>query len=137
MTMRQQPDLFSDASPLEIELRKYINQEDIDIGRPILDELNARAARDAGIAQAAEHAGPTWGDNALSFLTNYAQTAVGPFLSEDVVAAAERWQMAAPTDKRAWGSVFQTASKRGLIKRVGYGQARTSHLAAKPLWWRV
>jgi hypothetical protein len=99
----------------------------------------AAARRDVGIQRAADHAereAPGWGGEAMEFLTAYAAAADAPFLAEDVVAAATGI-VPAPADGRAWGAVFKRAAGRGVVVRIGYAPARSSHLAPKCLWQGV
>jgi hypothetical protein len=102
--------------------------------RPSLAEAVAR--RDDGIQRAVDHAEaeePGWCDLAFGFLQAFAQEAAEPFLAEAVVEAAYGI-VPPPPDGRAWGGIFQKASRRQVIRRVGYAPARTSNASAKPLW---
>ena len=102
--------------------------------RPSLAE--AVSAGERGMQRAADHAereAPGWGELAFDFLERFAAETDGPFLAEEVVEAAAGIVPPAP-DARAWGSVFQKASRRKVIRRVGYAPAATSHGSAKPLW---
>ena len=85
----------------------------------------ARAARDAGIAMAIDHADavePRWSDYAFAFLTDYALTHE-TFTSEDV-REASAGVVTEPPSLRAWGGVFMRAAKRGMLLREGYANAR-------------
>lgn len=80
------------------------------------DNLFAMAAATAHADR--EHEG--WSERAMEFLIEYARANTA-FIAEQVLAAAEGVVPAAPTD-RAWGTVFCTASRRGLIRKTGkYG----------------
>lgn len=93
----------------------------------VLDFEAARRKRDEGIQRAIDHAEvvtPRWGDTAWSFLVDYARANVS-FTAEDARQAAERsGAVPPPPDKRAWGGVFQRASRAGLIQRIGFVTAR-------------
>jgi hypothetical protein len=96
----------------------------------------AAARRDTGIQRAADHAereAPGWGEIAFAFLERFAAESAYPFLAEQVVEAAQGVVPPAP-DGRAWGGIFQKASRRKVIRRVGYAPARTSNASCKPLW---
>lgn len=91
-----------------------------------LDWTAARAARDAGIQRAVDHAEavvPRWADTAFAFLLTYLAGQSGRFTSEDVRLAASS-TVPVPPNERAWGGIFQKAAKRGLIVRDGYTSAR-------------
>lgn len=90
-----------------------------------IDFTAARAARDAGIAAAVEHADhvePKWSDTAYDFLVGYLPS-VETLTSEDV-REASRGVVSDPPSLRAWGGVFMRAARAGLIERAGYGTAR-------------
>ena len=93
----------------------------------------AARARDEGIQQAADHAGPDWKVMASLALYNYALTH-SRFLIEDVRVYADKHGVEAPPDARAWGAVTQGAIRAGFIERDGYAPARSSHLSPKPVW---
>lgn len=96
----------------------------------------AERARDEGMARSvarADRVEPTWSSDALRFLTAFARIH-DAFIGEEVVEAA-RDVISAPPDSRAWGSVFQTASRRGIIHKTGqFRPARSSNLSPKPVW---
>ena len=102
----------------------------------LFTHAEARQARDAGMARAAEHAervDPDWPVRALVFVRFYAATHA-EFLTEDVVAAYLAAGHPPPPDGRAWGPVMQAAARREIIERCGYDAARTSNLSPKVLW---
>lgn len=99
----------------------------------------AARARDVGIARATDHAErivPGWPALAYQFLQTFVRNQRKPFLGEDVIAAAEAYGLIAPPDRRAWGGIFQRASRSGLVVKIGYGPAKTRRLSSKPLWER-
>jgi hypothetical protein len=81
----------------------------------------------AGMVASTEHAERVitgWKDSALNFLMDY-----------DVVAyAIETCGVDVPPDNRAWGGIFNAASRRNLIIGVGYAKAKTSNNSPKTLW---
>lgn len=93
----------------------------------------ARAARDSGIAQAAEHAEevhPDWGHVAYEALRLYAagkRGSAATFTSEDVRGSIAAAGVPEPPHLRAWGSVFQRAARAGIIVKVGVVESRAPH----------
>ncbi|MDE1918970.1 MAG: hypothetical protein KGH96_23225 [Sphingomonadales bacterium] len=106
-----------------------------------IDFAAARAARDAGMTQAIQHAervDDEWPDAALDFLYRYARTHV-QFISEEATAEAARLGLASPADPRAWGAIFKRAASAAngsmpFIQKVGYGISQRRHLSPTPLW---
>jgi hypothetical protein len=96
-----------------------------------------RARRDDGIQRAGDHAGARWRGQARGYLLEWLAAPRGDFLAEDVREFAERRGLDAPPDGRAWGVVFQSASRDRLISKVGYAPARSSNLSPKVLWRAV
>lgn len=85
----------------------------------------ARALRDQGIARAAssaDRADADWSARALEILRDYAR-ANQHFTAELVRQRAALSGLKDPPDRRAWGSVMLTASRRGWIKADGYIKA--------------
>lgn len=99
---------------------------------PTAEEI-ARIRRDDGIQRAADHADDAWRERAIGYVRLHAAVHA-EFLAEDVRAVAEHDGLPPPPDGRAWGSVMQTAARRGIVKRVGYAPARSSNLSPKVLW---
>ncbi len=79
-------------------------------------------ARDAGQAQmnlalsAAQRRDPWFCENAYDFLCGFARAKPGAFSAEDVTDAAAKSGISTQ-DRRAWGGVFQRASREGIIRR--------------------
>lgn len=97
----------------------------------------ARARRDDGITRAIDHAEAArqgWKKRAHGYLLEFLTTRrLGDtFLAEDVRQFAAG--LDAPPDGRAWGWVFQDASRRGFIVKAGYAPAKSSNLSPKVLW---
>lgn len=93
-----------------------------------------RARRDDGIQRAADHAGDQWRRGARGYLLEFLSSQPGPFLAEDARAFAESRGFAHPPDGRAWGVVFQSAARAGLIVKIGYAPAKSSNLSPKVQW---
>lgn len=97
----------------------------------------ARAARNAGMAQAAHHAEdlqPKWGELAYEFLCEFAKRNRS-FISEDVSGASKRVpSFPQPPTDRAWGAVYRRAAKDGLIVLDGLGRSRRRHASVCPRW---
>lgn len=101
--------------------------------------MNARAAGQAGMQQAAAHAErvtPGFAAAAELFLRDYARTAVGPFAAEDVTDAARAAGLVPPANV-AWGPVFRRVAEAGVIRRstVVYWR-RYGHGAPSLCWER-
>lgn len=92
-----------------------------------IDFAAAKAARDAGIQAATDHADavtPKWSDIAYGYLHDFACTAES-FTSEDVRTAAYATEaVPTPPNERAWGGVFMRAARNGVLLRDGYDTAR-------------
>ena len=102
---------------------------------------SARAARDAGMARALDHAEavePRWGDVAYQALTTFVRwyTAPGPFTSFEFREWARPRLSAPPTDK-AFGPVFVRAARAGIIRKVGYAPHPERHGSPTVLWEAV
>jgi hypothetical protein len=101
----------------------------------VTDAATAARERDAGIAAALEHAEaerPQWSDVAIMFLTRYARNHA-TFISEDVTAAAAEFGLRTVQPK-AWGAVFLTAARGGIIVKAGYGISNRRHRSPTPRW---
>lgn len=96
----------------------------------------ARAARDAGMQQALDHAErkePSWGDLAYDYLVSYARKHK-QFTAEDVTDSTKDTDFPQPPTDRAWGITFRKAQRQGVIKQIGTGRRRRGHLAMCPVW---
>lgn len=105
-------------------------------GQQIFDFTAARAARDAGMTQALEHAervNDEWPDMAYAFLCRYAR-GHAEFISETLTNEAIRMGYGSPADARSWGSLFAKAARAGVIQRIGYGVSQRRHCSPTPLW---
>ncbi len=101
-----------------------------------IDFAAAVAARDAGMAQALDHANRVvegWGDLAYLFLEKYAKEQ-RRFTSYDVRMAAKSWGLIMPITDKAFGPVFLRAAKQGIIRRAGYEQHPERHASPTVLW---
>ena len=102
------------------------------------DVSAARIARDVGMQQAQDHPDRViddWSERAYGFLVDYAAANPGmAFMGEDIRAAADGAGFPAPPDSRALGPVVSRAFRARIIKRIGYGPARSSNLSPKCIW---
>lgn len=92
-----------------------------------------RAARNAGMATAGEHAekvSPGWLDDAYAALKEYARTHQR-FTSYDFRRAG---MIESPTTDKAFGPVFQRAARAGLILKWGYASHPERHLSPTVVW---
>lgn len=98
-----------------------------------MDNTDARAARDAGIQQAAEHAEDVhtdWNalaDEALRVFAAGKRGTSDTFTSEDVRGSIAAAFVPQPPHLRAWGAVFQRAARAGLIAKAGIVESRAAH----------
>src|SRR5262245_42558874 len=76
------------------------------------------AARDAGIAAAADHADPTWQAAARAVLRQLA-AAGRPFTADHVWLALDRQGVEMPHTPAALGPLFLEAAQGGLIRKTG------------------
>lgn len=102
-----------------------------------IDFAAARAARDAGMQQAIDHADRQmagWSEHAYQFLVEFARYTPS-FISEDVSDASKAVSSfpQPPTD-RAWGSVYRRACHDGVIAQDGSGRSRRRHASICPRW---
>lgn len=96
------------------------------------------ARRDAGMQQAADHAGEPWGTRATWLFAEYARLHRGrQFLTEDARGWAEVDRgLLPPPDQRAWGFIARNAAKAGVVRAAGYGPCSnpSSHAGPRRLW---
>lgn len=102
--------------------------------------VEARRARDEGIARAVAHAeatvGPEWAATAYTFLGVFARKNQ-TFTTEQVREAATRaGEVLEPPDRRAWGGVVKKAVRTGMLRRCGFVQATDPrvHMNIVALW---
>jgi hypothetical protein len=110
-------------------------------GRPTLTA--ARLERDEGMERALAHAERIvdgWSRVAWRFLVLYAG-AHQRFIAQDVVRAFKDEGYTAPPSDKAFGQIFLTASKIGVIAKAGYAPAPHRHASPAVLWeskvWRA
>lgn len=102
----------------------------------------ARAARDAGIAQAADHADQPnfwsdktrWTDKAFDYLVEHAKHHT--FFTVEQVRMAVAGKLPDPPTSRAWGSVVLRAARAGVVVRSGHTEAEDPavHCNLVTLW---
>ena len=82
-----------------------------------------------------------WSGQALGLLMVFAakaKRAGEDFTSEQVRAYADERGLTAPSDGRAWGSVFLRASRAGIIEHVGFDTSSTARRGHTPIKkWRA
>lgn len=91
---------------------------------PTVKEADAR--RDAGIARSqagAERSSPGFGKQAAKCIRDYLAKN-GPTPGEDLVTACNNAGIVPPKGNRAFGGVFQSLSRRGVIEVVGFCKRR-------------
>lgn len=101
------------------------------------DFTAARAARDAGIQQAVDHADrvePKWSERAYSHLLNYALR--NHLFTSEQVRASAIGVLPRPPDQRAWGGVIARAVRARFLERDGYETARdpNNHMGTVTRW---
>jgi hypothetical protein len=95
----------------------------------------AEVRRDIGLACVETSAGVPWVERAADLVARYARKHQGPFLCEDVRAAAAGHRMIEdPPNSKAWGAAMQLARHRGAIRSCGYAPANSSNRSPKVLW---
>lgn len=104
------------------------------------DRQDATKRRDNGMSRATEHANRVhgdWFDQAATMLLLYIQQHRGrEFMAEGVREWAAQNGMPNPPDLRAWGGVFNRASRDGVIRHVRYSRqfSPTCHCSPKSVW---
>jgi hypothetical protein len=100
-------------------------------------DIDWAGQRDAGIAQAQQHAeavDPGWKDTAYAMLEQFTRERRGClFTSEDVRRWCELRGFESPVPK-AWGGIFLKAARRELIARRGFAIAKQRHGSPCPQW---
>ncbi len=59
----------------------------------------------------------------------YGQSFTAEAILSEVIA-----DIGEPTDRRSFGAVIRSLARDGVIRRIGYAPAVTSHRSPKPLW---
>lgn len=96
----------------------------------------ARAERDAGMAQALEHAErvePSFAVVAFDALVDFAERN-RTFTSYDFRMDYHKRGLPAPPTDKAFGGIFQRAAREHVIVRIGYDQHPERHCSPTPLW---
>lgn len=105
----------------------------------ILDVIQARTERDAGINRATDHAeaiNPGWNEMAYNLLKRFLSVHHGPFMAEELRSYAAQIDFPLPPHARAWGGIMARAAKSGIIERVGLGPVSNvkAHCANATIW---
>lgn len=122
----------------------WVEVADINIPIPLanvhLPELTTGSSEAAaGIATATRHADavrPGWQDDAFTLLKNFISHHLhdGKFTAEQFRQwAYDRNMIEPPPKESAWGGVIKRAAGRGLIKKVGWGEATTPSAHGRPV----
>lgn len=104
--------------------------------QPVLDFTAATIARDQAIQRVTQHAEdacPDFLERACAHVTAYLATH-GPTSSEDLSIHCKTAGIV-PHDDRAFGAVYRTLARRGVIVRVGEAVRRRGHLTAGGSVW--
>jgi hypothetical protein len=100
-----------------------------------IDFVSAYERRDTGMQRATdrvEREAPGWTEQAIEALRKFAAEADEPFIMEQARAVIGP-QLPQPKELRSWGSVTQTAIKRGILVPTGRTQiAASSNGSPKP-----
>lgn len=59
----------------------------------------------------------------------YGQSFTAELILPEVIA-----DIGEPTDRRSFGAVIRSLARDGVIQKIGYAPAVTSHRSPKPLW---
>lgn len=103
----------------------------------LLSYIEAQTLAEQGMTRAVDHADreqPGWSEQAFEALLAFAVTTEGEFTAERARAACHELGLAQPPDARAWGSVFNLASRRGHILKVGYAPRACGHNTPTIVW---
>ena len=106
---------------------------------PAPSRKQAQDGANEGMTRAVDHADRViggWSDMAYEYLRQF-KDSHKEFLTEDVRIWAETQGLEPPPDNRAWGAVINRAVRANLIRRVGYGNAKTGHMRPMPVWSKI
>lgn len=104
-----------------------------------LDIISAIEARDAGIAQAIDHANDVsndWSERAYMVLQDFLNIHVGDFMVEELRSYAALIDFEIPPSSRAWGGIIRKAAFAGLVEKVGVQNTTNvkSHCTPASVW---
>jgi len=74
-----------------------------------------------------------WADQAYWAATKALRYVKGPFLGEDLLKKVLKY-VDEPADRRAWGHVIRRLHADKVIYHYGFGRAKSSNRAVKPVW---
>ena len=97
--------------------------------------LFVAAQRDAAIRRVSDHAGPTFKAQAMRYVVGHLKIH-GEASGEDITDACKAAGIV-PHDDRAFGSVFQSLVRDGLIECAGFCLRKKGHGTAGGRIWRV
>lgn len=104
---------------------------------PLIDLIEARAARDVAIGLVSDHSEP-WMERALRMLPRVIPLGI-PFTSEQIRLQLTEAGLEPPHHHNAWGALTMNAVRRGMLADTGQqGQMHTpkSHARRTPIWVR-
>lgn len=122
----EQLDLFADA-PLPNKQRASLAQVKNAARR------RDQAGKEKGIAQAIDHAGQAWQQQAYALFEAYAERHA-IFMTEDVRYWAATQGLPAPPSERAWGAITKRALAAKLIAPWAWATGTTGHGQRKQVW---
>lgn len=102
---------------------------------PLLNYQAAQEAKLAGLQRAIDHAGESWLENAISDFLGYLR-AHGEATTEAWRADYLKRGLEPPASHNCWGALVQVASKRKLIRPVGFvlAQSVATHRHPVRIW---
>ena len=110
-----------------------MNQLAIPFPAPLHRRIRMAKAKDCTEAQDSRE--PRWSDTAYAYLIEFAKQREGEFLAEEAIYWMTSHGLERPKDKRAFGTVFVLAVRRGAIAR--HGVSNSTHNASwKPTYVR-
>ena len=126
-------ELMSLSPVLDENYQQYLTSE---ASQLVLNLDAGRKGRDTGMQRALAHAervAPGWQAEALARFKKYALTH-REFLTEDVREANP--DLPEAPDRRAWGGIVVSAIRAGVVKKIGYREARDPkvHGSINTLW---
>jgi hypothetical protein len=99
----------------------------------------ARVARDKilqGLEEVCEERDPTWSEQAMAFILK-AMVGKSSVTGEDLVDQCKKAGILPPTTDRAFGPIFMSLSKKGVIRRIGFEARRKGHAAPGASMWTL
>lgn len=123
---------------------KEMFQEDAEEVKEILMMFGGKDAQivscgqrlaDEGMTRAIEHADRVcngWSSKAWNLFVRYITEVKREFMTEDVREWAHNMGLPLPPDSRAWGAIIRRASRKGIIRSIGFAPMKSSNCHANP-----